>query len=116
IHSQRRRGAGRGGGSDTAIGGGGGEASTVERRGPAALTAPWATTSSGCSITVGAVPSCWCSRVATIGIRVEPPTRNSPAASPGRRPAPASVDAVIATARDLWVRLPRLYIATSGAP
>jgi hypothetical protein len=41
--------------------------------------APSATTISGCSSTVGRIPVSWNSSVATSGMRVDPPTRNSPA-------------------------------------
>src|SRR6266545_3021781 len=40
---------------------------------------PSATTSSGCSITVGGTPSSRWSNVATSGTRLAPPTRNTPA-------------------------------------
>jgi hypothetical protein len=86
-------------------GGAGGDTGESAGRGTdpaaAALTAPWATTSSGCSITVGAMPSRRCSWVAICGMRVEPPTRNRPTASPGRTPLRDSVDAVMVTVRSI---------------
>src|SRR4051794_34466916 len=62
-----------------------------------APTAPWATTSSGCSTTVGARPSAWCSSVATSGMRLPPPTRNTPCTSAGVRPAAAIAERVDVT-------------------
>ena len=47
-----------------------------------ASTLPSATTSSGCSITTGGSPSARCSSVAISGIRLEPPTRKTPATLP----------------------------------
>src|SRR2546430_11459707 len=43
---------------------------------------PSATTISGCSMASGGSPSVWCSRVATNGVRLAPPTRNTPASRP----------------------------------
>ena len=51
--------------------------------------APSATGSSGCSSTVGAMPSSACSSRATSGTRDEPPTRNSPASWSRAQPAVA---------------------------
>ena len=64
---------------------------------PVAYRAPSATTSSGCSATTGAIPSDSCSIVATSGIRLDPPTRNSPAIADGGTAASVSSDRVIAT-------------------
>ena len=77
-----------------------GTAGRPGRRGSGrSVSAPSATGSSGCSSTVGAMPSSACSSRATSGIRVEPPTRNSPASWSGARPAAAITSRVSATAR-----------------
>jgi len=61
--------------------------------------APSATTSSGWSITVGAIRSVRCSKVAASGIRDEPPTRNTPPTSSGGMAASASTSMVSAAVR-----------------
>ena len=76
-----------------------GPAAGAGRLGIAAIALPRATTSSGCSMIVGATPSRWCSRVLTIGMRLDPPTRNIPAIWSGRTPARCRVLAVRSTVR-----------------
>ena len=66
-----------------------GAAGPLASRAASARMLPSATTSSGCSITTGASPSARCSSVATSGIRLDPPTRNTPASRPSGRSRPA---------------------------
>ncbi len=66
--------------------------------GTSSASAPSATGSSGCSSTVGAMPSWLCSSRATSGSRDEPPTRNSPASWSGCSPQRAITAAVSCTA------------------
>ncbi len=67
--------------------------------GTSSASAPSATGSSGCSSTVGAIPSWLCSIRATSGSRDEPPTRNSPVSCSGRSPQRWITAAVSCTAR-----------------
>ena len=62
-------------------------------------SAPSPTTSSGCSMALGAMPEPWCSSVAASGIRLDPPTRNT--AEIGDFPA---ADAVMAICVAVTVR------------
>jgi len=64
-----------------------GAAGSEASRAASARMLPSATTSSGCSIATGASPSARCSSVATSGIRLAPPTRNTPASRPSGRSA-----------------------------
>jgi hypothetical protein len=45
---------------------------------PAAVRAPWLTTSSGWSNATGAIPNARFNTVATNGIRLDPPTSSTP--------------------------------------
>ena len=106
-------GAGRGAGCagpDRAAAGaattGSGTVSDSGRRGGCAGTcpltqcrAPSATTSSGCSVTIGAMPNARCSALAASGIRLEPPTRNRPAMRSAGTPACRTRPAVVRTVR-----------------
>jgi hypothetical protein len=67
-------------------------------------SAPSATTSSGWSITIGAMRSVRCSSVAASGIRDEPPTRNTPPMRSGGMPASCSVARVVAAVRSSCTR------------
>src|SRR6266508_4568232 len=90
-------------GSDTGAAGGCaysfGVSAADDGGGAISASAPSATGSSGCSSTVGAMPSSACNSRATSGSRDEPPTRNSPASWFGRRPHRRMTAAVSYTAR-----------------
>ncbi|MFB6393826.1 hypothetical protein AAFH96_12030 [Polymorphospora sp. 2-325] len=64
-----------------------------------ASNAPYATGNSGCSGTAGATPNRACNRLATNGIRLEPPTSNNPANAAGSTSARCNTRRVSSTAR-----------------
>jgi len=78
--------------------GGGGPTTARPDRG-ANWRAPSATTSSGCSIAVGAVPNPRCRSVAASGMRLDPPTRKTADSCGGVRPAAATASSVAVTVR-----------------
>src|SRR5689334_8174175 len=108
-HQRRRRPAGRegaAGNGEWAAGNTAGAGAATGARGRTtgavttaglAYSAPWATTSSGCSMTVGAMPRALCRRLAARGTRLDPPTRNTPATCSRGTPAPRSVASVTST-------------------